>query len=77
MQWEIEYTDEFGAWWDALSEKEQESMRASVMLLGDYGPNLKFPHSSSIDASRHGHMRELRTQHEGRRVPHSVCVRSA
>jgi hypothetical protein len=66
MQWEIEYTDEFGAWWDSLTEGEQESMRASVKLLGDYGPHLKFPHSSGIATSRHGHMRELRIQHEGR-----------
>lgn len=41
-------------------------MRASVKLLGDYGPNLKFPHSSGIETSKHGHLRELRTQHEGR-----------
>jgi hypothetical protein len=66
MQWEIEYTDEFAAWWDGLAEGEQESVRASVKLLGDYGPGLKFPHSSGIETSKHGHMRELRTQHEGR-----------
>lgn len=66
MQWEVEYTDEFEVWWAGLTESEQESVRASVKLLGDYGPNLKFPNSSSIETSRHGHMRELRTQHEGR-----------
>jgi hypothetical protein len=66
MQWEIEYTDEFGAWWGSLAESEQESIRASVRLLGDYGPNLRYPHSSGIETSRHGLMRELRTQHEGR-----------
>lgn len=66
MQWEVEYTDEFGAWWEGLTEAEQESVRASVKLLGDYGPNLKFPHSSGIETSKHSHMRELRTQHEGR-----------
>lgn len=52
MKWEIEYTDEFGEWWDALSEGEQESVRASVKLLGDFGPKLPFPHSSGIKASR-------------------------
>ena len=40
MQWDVEYTDEFGAWWDVLSESEQESVRASVKLLADFGPNL-------------------------------------
>ena len=49
-----------------LSESEQESIAASVQLLEERGPNLGFPHSSGISGSRHSHMRELRTQHEGR-----------
>ena len=66
MKWEVEYTDEFGEWWDGLSEAEQESVRASVKLLGDFGPKLPFPHSSGIKGSRYGNMRELRIQHAGR-----------
>ena len=66
MSWEVEYTDEFGDWWNELSEAEQESVDASVRLLEERGPNLGFPHSSGINGSRHGHMRELRTQHDGR-----------
>lgn len=65
MKWEVEYTDEFGIWWDTLSEAEQESVRASVKLLEDYGPQLCFPHSSGVAGSKHGHMRELRIQHAG------------
>jgi hypothetical protein len=49
-----------------LSEDEQVSLDASVRLLEDRGPNLGFPHSSGINGSKHGHMRELRTQHDGR-----------
>lgn len=41
-------------------------MRASVKLLGDFGPSLPFPHSSGVTSSRHGNMRELRIQHRGR-----------
>lgn len=66
MEWEVEYTDEFGEWWDGLTEGEQESVRASVKLLADLGPSLPFPHSSSVTQSRHGNMRELRIQHAGR-----------
>lgn len=65
MAWEVEYTDEFGDWWYGLSEGEQESVRASVKLLQDYGPTLGYPHSSKIKGSRHSHMRELRPQHAG------------
>ena len=49
-----------------MSEGEQESLDASVRLLEDRGPNSGFPHSSGINGSRHTHMRELPTQHEGR-----------
>lgn len=66
MSWEVEFTDEFGAWWDSLHENEQESVRASVRLVMDFGPALKHPHSSGIKGSKHSHMRELRIQHAGR-----------
>ncbi len=66
MRWDVEFTDEFGAWWNALSEAEQEALDASVHLLEERGPALGFPHSSGLRASKHGHMRELRTQHGGK-----------
>ncbi len=65
MAWEVEYTDEFGAWWVSLTEAEQSSVAASVGLLEARGPSLGYPHSSAIKGSRHGQMRELRTQHSG------------
>lgn len=66
MSWDLEYTDEFGEWWASLSEDEQEALDVSVRLLEERGPNLRFPHSSGINGSRHSHMRELRTQSDGR-----------
>ncbi len=66
MKWDVEYTDEFGKWWEGLSEDEQVSIAASIRLLEERGPNLGFPHSSGINGSKHRHMRELRTQHDGR-----------
>ncbi|MDR3221143.1 MAG: type II toxin-antitoxin system RelE/ParE family toxin [Candidatus Accumulibacter sp.] len=66
MIWDVEYTDEFHAWWDTLTEDEQDSIDTSVSLLIEFGPNLGFPHSSGINGSKHSHMRELRTQHAGR-----------
>ena len=66
MLWCVEYTDEFGVWWQGLSAAEQESVAASVGLLERLGPDLPFPHSSGVVGSRHGHMRELRVQHRGR-----------
>ncbi|BDP42262.1 toxin RelE [Deinococcus aetherius] len=66
MTWEVEYTDELGAWWETLIEAEQESIDAAVRLLEARGPHLGFPHTSGIHGSRHAHMRELRIQHQGR-----------
>ena len=66
MSWEVEYTDEFEKWWQSLIEKEQVAVDASVRLLELLGPSLRFPHSSGVKGSRHGHMRELRTQFGGK-----------
>lgn len=65
MTWEVEFTDDFGAWWETLDEREQESIDAAVQLLEARGPQLGFPHTSGISQSRHSHMRELRIQHDG------------
>lgn len=66
MSWEVEYTDEFGAWWGMLTDEEQQSVAAVVGILEDEGPQLGYPYSSAISSSQHGHMRELRIQHQGR-----------
>ena len=42
MKWEVEYTDKFGAWWESLTEAEQDSIDASVGLLEQLGPQLGF-----------------------------------
>ncbi len=64
--WEVEYTDEFGAWWDQLDADEQQSIATSVELLRQLGPSLPRPHADTLEGSRHSNMKELRTQHEGR-----------
>jgi hypothetical protein len=62
----VEFTDQFGEWWDGLAADEQESIRAYVKLLEEFGVSLKHPYSSGVGTSRHKHMRELRIQHGGR-----------
>ena len=66
MGWEVKGTDEFEAWFGSLSEPESEDVIAVVDLLEARGPRLRFPYSSRIQGSRHGHMRELRIQHAGK-----------
>jgi hypothetical protein len=66
VAWEVEGTDEFAGWFEALTDDEQISVGRVVELLTEHGPSLPFPYSSGIAASRHRQMRELRIQHEGR-----------
>ena len=65
MDWEVEYTDEFGAWWDALSALEQEAVAAVVGVLEQLGPHLPYPYSTEIRSARRHPIRELRIQHGG------------
>jgi hypothetical protein len=68
MTWNVEYTDEFGAWWATLSEVQQEDISAVAELLTEHGPELPFPYSSGLEGSKYSHMRELRVQSGGRPI---------
>jgi hypothetical protein len=66
VEWEVEYTDQFEAWWDGLSAGEQEDIDAVVRVLEQRGPALRRPYVGNIDGSRHPNMKELVVQHAGR-----------
>ncbi len=53
MTWDVEYTDEFGKWWQRLTEKQRDDITATTEMLMELGPKLGFPHSSGIEGSRH------------------------
>jgi len=64
--WSVEYTDEFGQWWEGLNEDVQDAIDRSVGLLERLGPSLGRPHADAVKASRHGNMKELRVQRRGK-----------
>lgn len=66
MAWEVEFTNEFGGWWDGLTEEEQESVDFCVSLLQKVGPMLTRPYADAVHGSEFPNMRELRVQHDGR-----------
>jgi len=66
MAWEVEYTDEFEAWWVGLDEEEQIDIDAVVGLLEEKGPHLPYPYSSDVKGTKYGEIRELRIQHKGK-----------
>ena len=51
MPYEVEYTDEFFEWWQALSDHEQEELSARVALLERLGPTMRRPYSSEVVGS--------------------------
>jgi hypothetical protein len=66
VDWDVEHTDEFESWWNSLTEVEQESVNAKVILLQRHGAALRRPHSDVIASSKHSNMKELIIQHAGK-----------
>ena len=74
MAYEVEFSDEFGEWWDSLTAEEQESVAFSVRILEEEGIHLTRPQADTVRGSKYPNMRELRCQHEGR--PYQLsCMR--
>lgn len=64
--WDIEFTDEFEAWWDSLDVAEQDAVDIGVEFLREDGPSLGRPYVDTVKGSRHSNMKELRAQSRGR-----------
>lgn len=65
MAWEVEFTEQFEAWWEALSVAQQEALDARVSLLAEAGPALGRPLVDVVASSRHPNMKELRASSDG------------
>jgi hypothetical protein len=63
--WEVLYTDEFGTWFESLTEDQQDAVIARVDLLEAEGPALGRPSVDTIVGSRHPNMKELRVSKGG------------
>ena len=66
MSWDVEFTDEFDGWFRGLDMDEQVSVALVVELLEERGVALGHPYTSDVRGSKHGNVRELRIQHQGR-----------
>jgi len=58
--WGVEFTDQFGEWWDTLTVAEQQSIDAAVRVLEQRGPGLGRPLVDTVEGSSHANMKELR-----------------
>lgn len=61
MPWEVEYSDQFGAWYERrLDDRTQEKVDRAVGLLAEQGPGLGRPVVGEISGSRIHNLKELR-----------------
>ncbi len=60
MSWKVEFTDQFGGWWQTLGVAEQQMIDAAVQVLEGRGPGLGRPLADTVEGSRHANMKELR-----------------
>jgi hypothetical protein len=58
--WEVEYTDQFGTWWERLSQREQEAIAAGVAVLEQIGPGLGRPLVDTLQDTSVPNLKELR-----------------
>lgn len=63
--WEVEFTNEFGEWWESLTADQQDAIDRTVGILREFGPALGRPQVDTLKGSRHPNMKELRAQYEG------------
>ena len=60
MAWEVEFTDEFAAWFDGLTTAQQTAIAARVLELETEGPQLGRPTVDTLQGSRIPNLKELR-----------------
>jgi hypothetical protein len=68
VAWDVEYTDEFEAWWVSLTGREQQSIDAAIIVLMRDGPTLGRPLVDTLKGSRHANMKELRPRRGNIRI---------
>jgi hypothetical protein len=76
--WDVEYTDEFGEWFEQLGGEDQEAVVARVTLLEARGASLGRPAADNVHRSRHPNMKELRAERSLRVLfafdPHRTAI---
>jgi hypothetical protein len=68
VRWEIEVTDEFTAWYDSLSEADDDAVSAAIAALERDGPGLGRPLVDTVKGARIHNMKELRPKRSDIRI---------
>ena len=65
MEWDVEFDDDFAAWFEELDEHEADAILAHAILLRTRGPHLGRPYVDRVKGSGYTNMKELRIQIDG------------
>lgn len=65
MEWDVEGTDEFYAWFSGSNSQERVSVAGKIDLLEEKGPSLGRPHADTLKGSKLTNLKELIVQHAG------------
>ena len=65
MEWDVQFDDEFAAWFEGLDEALQNEIIAHANLLRVHGPQLGRPYVDTLVDSAFTNMKELRVQFRG------------
>jgi hypothetical protein len=65
MVWEVLFTDQLGAWWESLSDEQQDEIIAAVEVLEEKGPALGRPLVDRIAGTKLRNLKELRVSKGG------------
>jgi hypothetical protein len=68
IAWKVDFTDQFGEWFEPLSGPERSAVVAAVDFLEENGPGLGRPFVDTIKGSRHANMKELRPMRRNLRI---------
>lgn len=66
--WEIQTTDRFDKWYNALDDTDRVNVLAGMLVLRQKGPLLPRPYADTVKGSAHPNMKELRIQSKGRPI---------
>ena len=66
--WDIQTTDRFDRWYDALDDADRVNVLAAMLVLQQKGPLLSRPYADTVKSSIHANMKELRIQSKGKPI---------
>jgi hypothetical protein len=68
VEWDVEVTDEFTAWYDSLSPAEDDAVSGAIAVLIQSGPALGRPFVDTLSGSRIPNLKELRPKRNDIRI---------